>query len=111
VVGGVAAREQLLDPIESIRRTSIDPYASIRATYQLTRESEIRNGLADDEELPNLDDNSETAPQAEQAAPSVETAPETPPPGANAPKAHHQQTLKGAKTPQSIPTSKPTKPT
>lgn len=110
VVGGVAAREQLLDPIDSMRRTSIDPYASIRATYQLTRESEIRNGLADDEELPNLDDISETAPQQEHDAPAVGTAPETPQ-GANTPKAQHQQTLKGAKPPQRAPTLKPTKPT
>ena len=110
MVGGVAAREQLLDPIDSMRRTSIDPYASIRATYQLTRESEIRNGLADDEELPNLDDISETAPQQEHDAPAVGTAPETPQ-GANTPKAQHQQTLKGAKPPQRAPTLKPTKPT
>jgi phospholipid-binding lipoprotein MlaA len=110
VVGGIAAREQLLDPIESIRRTSIDPYATIRATYQLTRESEIRNGLVDDEELPNLDDSSQSPPQEEQAAPADATAPTPPSPGAQTPKAkyHHQQTLKGAKTPESITTSKPT---
>ncbi|MFT3729404.1 MAG: VacJ family lipoprotein [Terricaulis sp.] len=106
VVGGIAAREELLDPIDSVRRTSIDPYATIRATYQLTRESEIRNGLSDDEELPNLDGSSEpTAP--DQTAPSVETAPVTPPAGANTTKAQHHFTLDSAKTPKPTPKSKP----
>jgi phospholipid-binding lipoprotein MlaA len=112
VVSGVAAREELLDPIESIRRTSIDPYSSIRATYQLTRESEIRNGLSDDEEMPNLDDSSETAPTEQtppdQAAPSEGAAPVTPPPGANTTKVVHRPSLKGAKASQRITTSKPT---
>lgn len=108
VVSGVAAREELLDPIDSIRATSIDPYATIRATYQLARESEVRNGLLDDEEMPNLDDNTEAAPPSEQSAPTAGTAPTTSPQEANPPKARHQQSLKGAKAPQIIAISKPT---
>jgi phospholipid-binding lipoprotein MlaA len=114
VVAGVAAREELLDPIDGIRRTSIDPYATIRATYQLTRESEIRNGLLDDEELPNLDDNAEPTPSdqdtqatPDQAPPVEQTAPITPPSGPNTTKALHQFTLQHAKTLASTTTSKP----
>src|SRR5262249_35236852 len=36
VVGAISTREDLLDPVDTMRRTSIDPYATVRATYQLT---------------------------------------------------------------------------
>jgi phospholipid-binding lipoprotein MlaA len=97
VVGAISTREELLDPVDTLRRTSIDPYATVRATYQLTRESEIRNGLVDDEETPTLDDSSTQAPD-----PTV--TPATPPAGAEQPSTQpkrHPTHLKGAKTPAS----------
>lgn len=123
VVGGVATREELLDPIDSVRRTSIDPYATIRATYQLSRESAIRNGLIDDEESPSLSDTdteappeqaappeqpSATPPEQPSAAPSEATAPTLPPGGPNTMKARHHLTLKRAKGARGIPTFEPT---
>jgi phospholipid-binding lipoprotein MlaA len=61
VVGAISTREELLDPVDAMRRTSIDPYSTVRATYQLTRESEILHGAVDDEESPNLDNSTEPA--------------------------------------------------
>lgn len=55
IVGGVSAREDLLDPIDSIRATSLDPYVTIRSTYALSRESAIRNGLQDVQDLPDFE--------------------------------------------------------
>lgn len=103
VVGGISAREELLDAVDSLRSTSIDQYATVRATYQLTRESEIQNGLVDDEELPNSADSTEAAPNDDaapaEAAPSEEVAPSTQPPAPNTMKGQLQPSLKHAKKP------------
>jgi phospholipid-binding lipoprotein MlaA len=88
VVGGISDREQLLDAIDTLRRTSIDPYSSVLATYTLTRESEIRNGLPADEDSPSSEDTTEPAPDGG-------AAPETPPAGANQTPGD-QQSLSGA---------------
>jgi phospholipid-binding lipoprotein MlaA len=72
VATGVSVREQLLDPIESVRSTSIDPYATIRNNYFLTRESAIRNGLQDVQDLPEFEDiPSEDDPEALDTPPSM----------------------------------------
>lgn len=55
VFGALSTREELIEPIESLRQTSLDPYVSIRSTYALTRESAIRNGLQDVQDLPDFD--------------------------------------------------------
>jgi len=75
VIGAISAREELLDPVDALRRTSIDPYATVRATYQLTRESEILNGVVDDEEVPSSDPVAEPNPSAGAAAPGTEATP------------------------------------
>jgi hypothetical protein len=55
VVGGLAMREELLDPIDSIRATSIDPYARFRSLNAFMRESDIQNGATNTEGLPDFD--------------------------------------------------------
>ena len=68
VFAALAAREQVLDVIEDIRRDSVDPYASIRGSYTQLRESAIQNGRTDVQDLPDFDDipemSDETAPTA-----------------------------------------------
>jgi len=59
LIAGVAARELVLDTVDSIERDSVDPYVTIRSSYQLLRESAIRNGPTDVQDLPEFE---ETAP-------------------------------------------------
>lgn len=40
---GLVKREELLDPIDDINASSLDPYASFRSIYQQRRAAEIRN--------------------------------------------------------------------
>jgi phospholipid-binding lipoprotein MlaA len=40
---GVIKRESLLDPIDDVYATSLDPYATLRSIYLQRRDSEIRN--------------------------------------------------------------------
>lgn len=67
VTAGIAAREQILETVDDIRANSVDPYASIRTSYNLLRESAVQNGRTDVQDLPEFDD----IPDSE----------ETPPPG------------------------------
>lgn len=60
VLGALSAREQLLETIDDIRATSLDPYASIRTSYGLLRSSAIENGRTDVQDLPDFDDIPET---------------------------------------------------
>ncbi|MBS0386217.1 MAG: VacJ family lipoprotein [Proteobacteria bacterium] len=69
VVYSVATRESLLDATDQLRRTSLDPYVSVRSGYSLLRESAIHGGPT---EMPALQDIPEVEPDAA-------TAPETPP--------------------------------
>ena len=41
IVGGVDTRERVLDEVDSIKRTSLDPYATFRSLYRQNRASEI----------------------------------------------------------------------
>jgi len=43
----VDTRESLLDPLEDIQRSSLDPYASLRSIYRQRRQVEIENRLND----------------------------------------------------------------
>jgi len=47
-------RARNLDQLDSIERSSLDLYASIRSLYRQNRNNEIRNGAPDDSNLPNL---------------------------------------------------------
>ena len=64
VTAGVAAREQLLEAVDDVRANSVDPYASVRTSYGLLRDSAIQNGRTDVQDLPEFDDipESEGAP-------------------------------------------------
>lgn len=56
VIAGVAQREALLDPIDSMEAQGGDLYLTYRATYEVAREAAIRNGRADAEDSPDFDD-------------------------------------------------------
>jgi phospholipid-binding lipoprotein MlaA len=47
-------RARNLDQLDSIERSSVDFYASVRSLYRQNRENEIRNGKPDITNLPNL---------------------------------------------------------
>ena len=47
-VGAINAREKVLDPIEQIKKTALDPYATFRSLYRQYRASMLKN-LAEDE--------------------------------------------------------------
>ncbi|MBY0563483.1 MAG: VacJ family lipoprotein [Hyphomonadaceae bacterium] len=51
----LSTREQLLDPIASVRANSVDPYAALRASYLQLRESAIQNGRTNIQDLPEFD--------------------------------------------------------
>jgi phospholipid-binding lipoprotein MlaA len=53
VVNGRAAA---IEAIQSIRDTSIDPYVSIRTTYLILRESAVRNGQTNVQDLPEFEE-------------------------------------------------------
>ena len=47
ILGAVDARERLIDPIDGVKRTALDPYATFRSLYRQNRQSEI-DGTRDD---------------------------------------------------------------
>jgi phospholipid-binding lipoprotein MlaA len=47
-VGAIDQRERLLDAIDSIKKTALDPYATFRSLYRQHRASEIAATIADD---------------------------------------------------------------
>jgi len=55
-LGGVSAREGVLDAVDGIRRDSMDPYASIRTSYLLLRQSAVQNGQMNVQDLPDFED-------------------------------------------------------
>jgi len=55
-VTGISARESVLDAVDGIRRDSMDPYASIRTSYLLLRQSAVQNGRANVHDLPDFED-------------------------------------------------------
>ena len=68
-------RAAAIDAIQSMRDTSIDPYVSIRTTYVILRESAIRNGQTNVQDLPEFE---EIPPEAG-TDPGVPSLSETPP--------------------------------
>lgn len=46
-LGAVDTRERLIDPIDGVKRTALDPYATFRSLYRQNRQSEI-DGTRDD---------------------------------------------------------------
>lgn len=56
VLGGLSAREGLIETVDTIRQSSTDPYVTYRSSYELSRESAIRNGPQDVQDLPEFED-------------------------------------------------------
>jgi phospholipid-binding lipoprotein MlaA len=73
VVTGLSAREEVLDTVDNIRATSVDPYVTIRTSYGLLRQSAIQNGPANVQDLPEFE-NIDEQPASE--APADGDAPE-----------------------------------
>lgn len=63
IVTGLVAREQVIEAVDDLQN-SVDPYTSIRSSYNLLRESAIQNGRADVQDLPDFDDIPESADPA-----------------------------------------------
>jgi len=51
-VGAVDTRERLLDPVDQVKRDSLDPYATFRSVYRQSRTSEIERAREDGKPLP-----------------------------------------------------------
>lgn len=64
VMTGVSAREAAIETIDNIRRDSFDPYVTIRTSYGLLRDSAIRNGVTDVQDLPDFEDINAEPPSA-----------------------------------------------
>ena len=74
LLGAVSTREQLIEPIDELRTTSIDPYVTMRSLYATTRAGMIRKGDNNVQDLPSFDEVPSPAP-AEAAAPVEPVAP------------------------------------
>jgi len=51
-VGAVDTRERLLDPVDQVKRDSLDPYATFRSVYRQSRAAEIEQARQDGKPLP-----------------------------------------------------------
>ncbi len=51
-VGALDTREQLLDPVDQVKRDSLDPYATFRSVYRQSRAAEIEAARHDGKPLP-----------------------------------------------------------
>lgn len=56
LLNGIDIRARNLSTLDEIERTSIDYYAAIRSLYRQSREDEIRNGVTDVDNLPDISD-------------------------------------------------------
>lgn len=54
VGGALTIREELLEPIDAIRATAIDPYVSFRSLHAQMREADIQNSEGAPEPLPDV---------------------------------------------------------
>jgi len=79
---GISARENLLEPIDDIRANAVDPYAAIRTSYGLMRQSAIQNGQTDVQDLPDFDENFDM-PDEPGAEDNSQQLPENPAPAPN----------------------------
>jgi len=76
-LNAVSTREGLLDANDQMRRTSLDPYVSVRSGYSLLRESAINNGETQDvtplQDIPDAEPDA-TTPDSVTAPDSVTSA-------------------------------------
>ena len=54
IAGGIDTRSRLIEPIDDLRRNSLDYYASLRSLYRQNRISEINDGRTTAEEYPEF---------------------------------------------------------
>ncbi len=59
-LSALSAREAVLETVDDIRRDSLDPYVTIRSSYELLRESAIQNGPTDVQDLPDFEEIEDT---------------------------------------------------
>lgn len=57
---GIAQREILIEPIDSIKAQGGDIYVAYRSAYEVSREAAIQNGRVDVQDLPDFEDIDET---------------------------------------------------
>lgn len=71
---GIVARENVLETVDDVRRDALDPYVSIRTSYGLLRNSAIKNGPDEVQDLPEFEDISNgsatSAPAAAEESPT-----------------------------------------
>jgi phospholipid-binding lipoprotein MlaA len=109
-VTAISTREDLLDSVDQMRRTSLDPYVSVRSGYSLLRESAIRNGEmqngSDLQDIPEVDAPPSDAPPSdapESQSPAGAATPNDHPPLNNIPSPSSAVSLS---SPKHAPTSK-----
>jgi phospholipid-binding lipoprotein MlaA len=47
-------RARNVDTLDELEKSSLDYYASVRSLYRQTRDNEIRNGMAEVQDLPDF---------------------------------------------------------
>ena len=55
-VSALSVREPLIEPLDEIRDSSLDYYASFRSFYLQSRKREIANGRTTFDDLPDIDE-------------------------------------------------------
>ncbi len=76
-MSALSARESVIEAVDNVRESSIDPYVTIRSTYGLMRESAVRNGLQDVQDLPEFEAIPDE-PGIDAPAPDEQPAPSAP---------------------------------
>jgi phospholipid-binding lipoprotein MlaA len=74
-LGAVSARESVIEAVEDLHQSSLDPYVSYRTTYGLFRYSAIQNGRRNIQDLPDFEAMDEFGDEADFSAPPVEETP------------------------------------
>ncbi|MEZ5995415.1 MAG: VacJ family lipoprotein [Hyphomonadaceae bacterium] len=74
VIAGIATREALLDSIDALEESSLDDYVAYRAAFVLSRESAIRNGRTDVQDLPDFSEMNDGPEMETPYSPSAPTS-------------------------------------
>ena len=56
LISGIHAREGALELLEELENTSVDYYTTVKSLYIQNRDSEIKNGATNIDDLPEIDD-------------------------------------------------------
>jgi phospholipid-binding lipoprotein MlaA len=74
----LSVRTSLIDPIQDLRDTAIDPYTTIRTQYGYARRDAIANGHGHDESLPQFDEIPDSLRDPAEVQPQPNGTEETP---------------------------------